>query len=158
MAAGGAVFIPHFRFPQRENLCDIQIQQAHQMLCRIEVKTWSAEYWPDLGRCIALDQYATLQRKADCVIWGIVEKLASHAPPYLRARKQLVITLAGWSTLAEIKLAPLRATGHQEMRKVHNYQLDETALRPIETFFPILLKLASTAPNPAPKQNKGAFI
>lgn len=123
----------HFRFAERENLCDIVVKvKNYSQVCRLEVKTWSAGYWADLGRCIAVDQYPTLQKKADLVVWCVLapvdmDQLTASPSP-------LVVSLAGWSTAAEISKAPIHATGSGGMRKVMNYQLDEKDLHPFVEF------------------------
>jgi hypothetical protein len=56
----------HFRFADRENLSDIVIKvRGYREVCRVEVKTWDARYWAELGRCIAVDQYEKIKKKAD---------------------------------------------------------------------------------------------
>ncbi len=123
----------HFRFAERENLCDIVVKvKNYSQVCRLEVKTWSASYWANLGRCIAVDQYPTLQKKADLVVWCVLapvdmDQLTASPSP-------LVVSLAGWSTAAEISKAPIHATGSGGMRKVMNYQLDEKDLHPFVEF------------------------
>jgi hypothetical protein len=122
----------HFRFAERENLCDLVIKlNRYKKICRIEVKTWSANYWADLGRCIAVEQYPELQKKADVVLWCVIQTesidgLAKNPQPVL-------VSLAGWSRVDEISNAEIKHTGVGEMRKVKNYQLDEGELNPIET-------------------------
>ena len=124
--------LPHFRFSDREELCDLEITAPFS--CRIEVKTWSMEHWPLLGRCVAVEQFPALEKKADRVLWCLVERLEAQTPENLLSLPHLCIELAGWSTLADIKTAPIRKTGTGAMRKVNNYQLDLDKLRNIETF------------------------
>jgi hypothetical protein len=90
--------------------------------CRIEVKTWSKNFWPSMGRCIAVDQLAKLQQKADLLVWCVSDdELAPN----------MQITIAGWNLISDIPAAPRRLTGSANGRKVDNYQLEPTALREI---------------------------
>lgn len=113
----------HFRFPDREKLADIVVKlRGYRKILRIEVKTWSGNYWRELGRCISVDQFPDLKQKADVVVWCVVDAGGVVDAP-------VKILLAGWSTLAEIEKAPIRFTGFDPMRKVENYQLAESDLR-----------------------------
>lgn len=123
----------HFRFAERENLCDIVVKvKNYSQVCRLEVKTWSASYWADLGRCIAVDQYPILKKKADLVIWCVLAPV--NMDQLTASPSPLVVSLAGWSTMAEISKAPIHATGSGGMRKVTNYQLEEKSLHPFVEF------------------------
>jgi hypothetical protein len=122
----------HFRFPERENLSDIVVKVwGYSRIRRLEVKTWSESYWAELGRCIAVEQYPILKRKADIVIWCLVdhefvERLVKKPGPG-------AVSLAGWSVIGRISEAPIHDTGTGNMRKVRNYQLREDDLHPIQT-------------------------
>jgi hypothetical protein len=119
----------HFRFPDRENLADIVVKiRGYKKILRLEVKTWSMDYWHDLGRCISVDQFPDLKKKADLVIWCVTdadEVVDSPAP--------VKVTLVGWSRMDEIAKAPIRLTGFDNMRKVENYQLAETDLHEMDS-------------------------
>jgi hypothetical protein len=115
----------HFRFADREKLADIVVKiRGYNKVLRVEVKTWSGNYWHDLGRCISVDQFPDLKRKADVVVWCVTDIDTPTDPP-----NPATILLAGWSTMDEISMAPIRLTGYDNMRKVENHQLGEAGLR-----------------------------
>lgn len=117
----------HFRFPERENLADIAVKfRGYAKILRLEVKTWSRDYWLELGRCISVDQFPDLKKKADVVVWCAADANATTA---ISAK----VLLAGWSTMEEIEKAPIRFTGLDNMRKVKNHQLAESDLRGINS-------------------------
>jgi hypothetical protein len=123
----------HFRFSERENLCDIVIKvRKYTKIYRLEIKTWSANYWQELGRCIAVDQYPILKKKADFIIWCVVNSTA--VAELLKKPQSVLISLVGWSKINEIPNAPIKDTGTGEMRKVKNYQLAEEDIHPILVF------------------------
>jgi hypothetical protein len=115
----------HFRFPDREKLADIVVKiRGYNKVLRIEVKTWSGNYWRELGRCISVDQFPDLQKKADVVVWCVVD-----VDGIVDAPAKAKALLAGWSTMDEIAKAPIRFTGLDNMRKVENHQLADSDLR-----------------------------
>jgi hypothetical protein len=120
----------HFRFADRENLADIVVKvNRYKKVVRLEVKTWSKNYWQDLGRCIAVDQYPDMKKKADMIIWCQVdEKQILDVPAPVK------ILLVGWSKIEEVVNAPIKLTGLDNMRKVNNYQLAETDLHEMNGF------------------------
>ena len=91
---------------------------------RADVKTWSARYWADMGRCVAVGQVPKLAKKADLIIWCV------SAP---QLRPGMTVEVRGWNSLADVEAAPRRMTGPPSGRKVDNYQLDESALRDLAT-------------------------
>ena len=97
----------HFRFPDRENLADIVVKiRGYKKVLRIEVKTWSRDYWQELGRCISVDQFPDLKKKAEIVIWCV-----TYADAIADASTPVKVLLAGWSTMDEISKAPIQFTG-----------------------------------------------
>ncbi len=115
----------HFRFADREKLADLVIKiKGYNKIARLEVKTWSHHYWAELGRCIAVDQYPDLKKKADIIIWCLVDE-----KQILDASAPVKVLLAGWSKIDEVLNAPIKLTGKDNMRKVNNYQLNEADLR-----------------------------
>ncbi len=120
----------HFRFADRENLADIVVKvNRYKKVVRLEVKTWSKNYWQDLGRCVAVDQYPDMKKKADMIVWCLVdEKQIMDTPAPMK------ILLAGWSKIEEVVNAPIKLTGLDNMRKVNNYQLAETDLHEMNGF------------------------
>jgi hypothetical protein len=128
-------YTPHFKASMDDGLCDIGLLKPNtDAMCRVEVKTWSDEHWEALGRCVAIRQVPSLEKKADRIIWCIVGNLEKPLPDAVLSRASMTVTIVGWSTLEDVKRAPVRYTGHAWMRKVENHQLDEEALRPIDTF------------------------
>jgi hypothetical protein len=116
----------HFRFADREKLADIVVKiHGYKKILRLEVKTWSRDYWQDLGRCISVDQFPDLKKKADVVIWCMTEAdmVADATRPM-----PVKVLLVGWSAMDEISKAPIRLTGFEHMRKINNYQLAESDL------------------------------
>jgi|GEM_PF-1375629 len=130
----------HFRFPERENLSDIVIKiKKYTEICRLEVKTWDVKYWPELGRCIAVDQYPVLKKKADVIIWCVID--LNHIETLLNNPEAVSVSLIGWSKIEEVMSAPIKDTGIGAMRKVKNYQLDETSLHAMSAFINLWRKL-----------------
>jgi len=120
----------HFRFSDRENLADLVIKaNGYKKVARIEVKTWSVNYWQDLGRCISVEQYPDLKKKADMIVWCLVDVV--DIKEVLENSMPLKIILAGWSKIGEVSNAPVKFTGSNGMRKVENYQLAEEDLHPM---------------------------
>jgi len=125
----------HFRFADREKLADLVIKiKGYNKIARLEVKTWSLNYWQDLGRCIAVDQYPDLKKKADIIIWCLVD-----AKQVLNSPAPIKVLLAGWSKIDEVLNAPIKLTGKDNMRKVNNYQLNESDLREMSGFLESIL-------------------
>jgi len=119
----------HFRFADREKLADLVVKiNGYKKVLRLEVKTWSRNYWQDLGRCISVDQFPDLKKKADVIIWCVTD-----ASGVLDKPVPVKVILAGWSKLDEVAKAPIRLTGLDHMRKVENYQLAETDLHEISS-------------------------
>jgi hypothetical protein len=76
-----------------------------------------------------VDQYPDLKKKADVIMWCLVdEKISTPAK----------VILTGWSTMDEIAQAPIRLTGFEGMRKVENYQLNEADLHEINEFYKVI--------------------
>jgi len=120
----------HFRFADREKLADLVVKiKGYNKIARLEVKTWSLNYWQELGRCIAVDQYPDMKKKSDMIVWCLLNEkqiLDTSAP--------IKVILAGWSKIDEVLKAPIKLTGLDNMRKVNNYQLAETDLHDMSSF------------------------
>jgi hypothetical protein len=128
----------HFRFAAREKLADLWLKQnGDKKVVRLEVKTWSSHYWQNLGRCIAVNQFSDLKKKADLIIWCVTD-----ASAVLNTPAPIMVRLAGWSKLDEIPQAPIRWTGLGPMRKVENYQLAEADLREMNDLLAALRRLS----------------
>lgn len=132
----GLALTNHYLDPDAEPLCDITVKLKDNNAVRIEVKTWAARYWPDLGRCIAVNQYCALAKKCDLVVWCVIP----NPIPVIETQDyhEVVVDIGRWSTLSDIKSAPQRWTGRASMRQVHNYQLDEKAIRDSDSLAALL--------------------
>jgi hypothetical protein len=120
----------HFRFADRENLADIVVKiNGYKKVARLEVKTWSKNYWQDLGRCIAVDQYPDMKKKANMIVWCLVDINGIWDTP-----APVKVILAGWSKMDEVLKASIKLTGLDNMRKVNNHQLAESDLREMSSF------------------------
>lgn len=92
---------------------------------RVEIKTWSLEYWIDMGRCIAVDQLSKLQKKCDCIMWCVsTEKMAPG----------MQVKINGWNYMSDVSTAPRRLTGPSNGRKVENYQIEIDEVRGTDEF------------------------
>ena len=131
----GLAVLAHFRFPEREAMCDIEIAAT-----RFDVKTWSAAFWNDLGRCVAVNQLPVLERKADCVLWCVLHENASLPKDAWLAQKSVRVALWGYSTLTDIRQSPVCLTGRPGMRQVQNHQVAEKDIRPLDELIPSLNK------------------
>ena len=142
----------HFRFPERENLCDIELFPAgREPSVRLDVKTWSEAFWPDLGRCIAVNQLEALDHKAKGILWCIVHESARRSQAIWQTQEAVRVSIAGYSTISDVHQAPIRLTGRAGMPQVRNHQIAEQDLRPLDELVssPIQLKLEkSKCPNP----------
>ena len=53
-------------------MCDIEVAAV-----RFDVKTWSAAFWTDLGRCVTVNQLSVLERKAAGILWCVLHENVS---------------------------------------------------------------------------------
>jgi hypothetical protein len=104
-----------FRDLSRDKECDLVVNSL-----KIEVKTWSTSYWDDMGRCIAVGQLGTLQKKANYIIWCTTNYSGDGVA---------VVEIQGWNFVSEIEDAPVRWTGPVQGRQVKNHQFDQGDLR-----------------------------
>ncbi len=86
---------------------------------RLEVKTWNQKYWNEMGRCIAVGQFKSLQEKADMVIWCITPD---------KIEVDMRVNIVGWNTIEDISKAPQRMTGPPG-KQVYNYQVAPEKIR-----------------------------
>jgi hypothetical protein len=127
----------HFRFLDRENLSDIVVKiNGYRKICRVEVKTWSNAYWQELGRCVSVDQYPDLQKKADVIIWCVVDVL--DMKEIVKTPATVNAAVVGWSRMDDISKAPIKLTGSGGMREVENYQLDDKDMNDMSGFLPVM--------------------
>jgi hypothetical protein len=125
----------HFRFPEREAMCDIEIASV-----RLDVKTWSATFWPDLGRCVAVNQLPVLERKADAVLWCVLHEKAALPKDEWLDKPSVRVALWGYSTLADIRQSPISLTGRPGMPQVRNHQVAEKNIRPFDELMSLLVR------------------
>jgi len=127
----GIRFEPHFRDEDQYRACDISVAFPGSVM-RLEVKCWPEENWDDLGRCVARSQVDAIEKKADCVVWSILRTGSRFDSNEMRVRRLLglEVTAFGWSTIDDVRSAPIRFTGRAERPKVENHQLDDNAIRP----------------------------
>jgi len=118
----GLDVLAHFRFPECKAMCDIEVASV-----RFDVKTWSAAFWADLGRCVAVNQLPVLERKvagarlASCaggILWCVLHENVSQPKDEWLAKKSVRVALWGYSTLADIRQSPVNLTGRPGMRQV----------------------------------------
>jgi hypothetical protein len=121
----------NFRDASRENEADIVAGSW-----RLEVRTWSAKFWPSAGRCVPLRQIRHVRNKADCLVWCTVEGRidAGH------------VLIRGWSTVEEVaRTAPcIIAVGP---RTFLNHQVAESDVR---DFAVLVDSIRRGAPNAQP--------
>lgn len=111
-----------FRDPSLEADADIIFKEF-----RVEVKTWSAQYWARWGRCVAIGQLPALRRKSDILLWCTVL--------FDEPRRTSVVDIRGWNYTAEIGSWEQLWTGPAG-RQVHNHQGLESDLRDLDDFPP----------------------
>jgi len=85
---------------------------------RIEVKTWSSNTWEEMGRCVRPGQMKSLVRRADVVVWCVLEQ----------SEKETRFTVKGWSPVGEVEAAPVTVTG-PNWQRIENHQLQESQLK-----------------------------
>ena len=108
---------PSFLDPSKDREADI-----FTTLARIEVKTWSEQYWQKWGRCVSETQYASVKKKADLIFWLSVDEVESETPK---------VTFRGWCEVSIFEgMSPIM-TGDPG-REVRNFQLDPSQLNPVE--------------------------
>jgi len=116
--ANGLAPVGIFRDIERAAECDLHVTLRGQ-LKRVEVKTWSQDYWDEWGRCVAVGQVDDLKQKTDLIVWAVVFPDDDGRP---------VAMVNGWSTLADVVAAPKKWTGPAG-RQVHNHQVDAEKIR-----------------------------
>lgn len=119
----------------QEARCDIETWEPR---VRIEVKTWTVSFWRDLGRCVAAGQLAGVQRKADIIAWAVVRLPVED----WQQAQTADVTLAGWSSVAEVAASAPRPTGRPGKRQILNHQLEISQLRPVNTLAALLAGVA----------------
>ena len=108
-----------FRDDGRDREPDVQVRGL-----RLDVKTWSPEYWAAYGRCVTPGQLKTKFSSCDGVIWAVG---STEAHP-------MTVTIMGWSSVDDIRSAPIRMTG-PAYRQIANHQLDQHDLRELSRLF-----------------------
>ncbi len=117
----GCSVTSNFRNPEHERLCDIETSDKKGIVKRIEVKTWSEQYW------------------GDAIVWCIViEPIPSYDNNMIQ---QVHIRVRAWSTPHDVRRAEVRLTGRFAGRPgVLNHQLDEDNLRKWDDLLTILMQ------------------
>jgi len=129
----------HFRFLEREGLCDIELVHASGASpVRLDVKTWSEAFWPDLGRCVAVNQLQALEHKADGILWCISHASARRPRAIWQTLDAVRVSIAGYSTISDVRQAPICLTGRAGMPQVKNHQIAEQGLRPLNELISLL--------------------
>ena len=115
-----------FRDLNRKNEADLILNVGDTRIVRVEVKTWSSNWWQTFGRCIAVGQMRQIRAKADIVVW-------CTSTPYsdLVQREMGDVMIAGWNTVAEIAQIVPTWTGPPG-RQHHNHQVPTEQVRPLE--------------------------
>lgn len=121
---------PLFRDLDQEALCDIAIKSALPV-SKIDVKTWTREFWDEMGRCVACNQLPKLRVKADAIVWCVANLPNVKTPAEARKYRTLEVEIVGYSTIEDVGSAPVRFTGPAWGRKVQNHQLDNDSIRQI---------------------------
>lgn len=107
----------HWRNPKLDHLADLGVAG-----CRVEVKTWAARFWKQYGRCVAVNQLDRLAARTGVVLWETIDP-TWEAMDTWRAASTVTATFEGYSTVDDIRAAPVRMTGPAG-RQVENHQLD----------------------------------
>ena len=107
----------YFSDPSRDRECDISTNVG-----RLEIKTWSAQYWDEWGRAVSVSQLNSIKRKADFIFFCSVDEVESETPK---------VQFRGWCEVAIIDQREPKWTG-REGRKIHNYQIEQSELKPVE--------------------------
>jgi hypothetical protein len=110
-----------FRDFRRTAECDVLLRSRSPLsLVRVEVKSWSRAHWPELGRCVAVDQMQGVLKKADAIVLAVLDD--DGAVPSA--------TVLGWSTPKELAETAPRLTGHgKDKDKVNNHQVEPAVVR-----------------------------
>lgn len=132
------IAISHFQNDISDRLCDIEIPSAKNFK-RVEIKTWSLQFWAEWGRCIAVKQIKKVQGAADAILWCRVDLPKVTSVVQLQNQTEIQVEFFGYSTPADAAAAPIRSTGPYG-REVLNHQLEDSDLRPVEE---LLADLAS---------------
>jgi hypothetical protein len=111
-----------YRDPERERDPDLVVDARG-----IAVKSWRPDTWPDWGRCITPSQMPGMQKKAQAIVWTIVED----------ELEPVRIEVAGWSTPDEVAATELRPTG-PPYKPIVNHQVDIGNLRELRELVELL--------------------
>ncbi|CAB4547498.1 unannotated protein [freshwater metagenome] len=96
---------------------------------KLDVKTWNENFWDLWGRCISVNQYPALAKKATHIIW-----CTSNAKVEMDEWK---VVIRGWNNVSDISGFQKLWTG-PEGKKVYNFQALESQLLQIQKLVPKL--------------------
>jgi hypothetical protein len=102
-----------YKDPDRERDPDLVVATRG-----IAVKSWRPDTWPAWGRCVTPAQMPGMQRKAQAIVWTVVE---DELDP-------VRVEVAGWSSPEELAATELRNTG-PDYKPIMNHQVDVDQLR-----------------------------
>jgi hypothetical protein len=102
-----------YKDPSREREPDLIVETRG-----VEVKSWRPETWIEWGRCVTPAQMPGMERKAQAIVWTVVEDELDPAR----------VEVAGWSSPEEVAATELRPTGPPR-KPIMNHQVDLDELR-----------------------------
>ena len=100
-----------------------KLADIHTDFARVEVKTWSAKFWDEYGRCVSVSQLASIRKKADIILWCTADDVDTDTPK---------VIFKGWSSVTDVDKNPPELMGVFN-RQVLNHQLLESELEPLAT-------------------------
>jgi hypothetical protein len=115
-----AVVESWFRDPERERDADLRLNMQ-----RFDVKTWDVSTWQSMGRCVRPGQINALRRKAEGIVWCIVDEAAQ------------AVGIAGWSTVGDVAALPVTMTGRPG-RLLENHQVPLDGMRDMDSLLATL--------------------
>jgi hypothetical protein len=98
-----------------------------------------------------MNQLQALDHKADGILWCILHESARWPQAIWQTKDAVRVSIAGYSTISDVRQAPIRLTGRAGMPQVRNHQIAEQDLRPLDELVSSLVKLKSEkseCPNP----------
>jgi hypothetical protein len=106
---------------------------------RVEVRSWSAKHWNEMGRSVDPEQLPMLNRTIDVVLWATLDNASGSTQ--FEAR--------GWSRLRDIETAPITVIG-PPWNKTRVRQLNPHQLQPMSVLLTALEAKNQQAPERPP--------